>query len=240
MYQNPSARTLSQRDPAMAALMGGIANNGADFGADFGYDTRTDFGNDIAADIAAEFGDEVAQAVTTSLARRAGGGAVENHPVVRQAHHTMRRIQEMQMHTHHRAMLLDPNKYSTIKVEEYELPMHQVITIGTLATFTDLSTTPQTEFKPTALVCNAPIPGFAFIQDIKAANVSASVSNFVTDAYNYNANATRSRIHLPRLLPQTTVSITGQYTGAIPPGVLAGTSSYFTATLYGPSTLAGG
>jgi len=245
MYRNPNSTGLVSRDLAVAALMGGIAHNGADFGSDFGDDYGddygTDFGAEIAAEVAADFGDEVGAAVQAAVARaaspRAGANLARVGTPQMAAWHKM---QSVQRKSASRAALLNPNAGSTVKVENYELPMSEAIVIGTPQAFIGLSTTPQTEFKPEALVCNAPMNGFAFIQDIKAANVSASVSNFLTDAYNYNANATRSRIHLPKLLPQTTVSITGNYTGAIPAGVLAGSASQFCATLYGPSTLAGG
>jgi hypothetical protein len=213
------------------------ADFGDDYGNDFGDDYGSDFGDEVAAEIAAEFGAEAGAAVQTALAARAPAAMTRASTPAIQAFNKMRAVQARSAR---RGMLLDPNKGSTVKVENYELPMSEAIVIGTSQPFTALSTTPQTEFKPNGLVTNAPQPGFAFLQDIKAANVSASVSNFVTDAYNYNANATRSTIHLPKLLPQTTVSITGSYTGAVPPGIFAGTPSFFTATLYGPSTLAGG
>ena len=245
MFRNPNSQALALRDPAMAALVGAIAKNGADFGDEmygdsFGDDMYGDFGDDMAAEVAAEvaadFGDDVGAAVQNALAARPAANLARRGPQAG-AWAAMARSRNKSMQ---RAGLLNPNKGSTVKVEAYELPMSEAIVIGTAQTFTALSTTPQTTFKPNAMVCNAPIPGYAFINDIKAANVSASVSNFITDAYNYNANATRSTIHLPMLQPQTTVSITGNYTGAIPPGVLGGTASFFTATLYGPSTMAGG
>ena len=245
MYKNPNSNVLMHRDLAAAALMGAIARNGADFGADFGDEMYGDFGGefgddmaaDIAAEVAADFGDDVGAAVAQAITARKAAPLTRTNAPQMAAWNKMRAVQRK---SQSRAALLNPNAGSTVKVESYELPMSEAIVIGTALTFMGLSTTPQTKFKPNALVCNAPIPGFAFIQDIKAANVSASVSNFLTDAYNYNANATRSTIHLPTLEPQTTVSITGQYTGAIPPGVLAGTPSQFCATLYGPSNLAGG
>jgi hypothetical protein len=246
MLKNPNSSKLALRDPAMAALMGAIAVNGADFGADGDFgDEMGDFGDEAAAEVAAEmaadYGDEVGAAVQAALTGRGRGrAALARTPANPAAIGAWNKMRAVQARSSARGALLDPNRGSTIKVEEYELPMSEAIVIGTAQTFVGLSTTPQTTFKPEALVCNAPMPGFAFIQDIKAANVSASVSNFLTDAYNYNAQATRSKIALPKLLPQTTVSITGQYTGAIPPGVLAGSASFFTATLYGPSTLAGG
>jgi hypothetical protein len=211
---------------------------GADFGQDFGDDYGDDAAAEVVAQMSAEFGDEVGAAVQAALSA-APTAALAVRPAA-PAMQAWNRMQAVARKSSMRGALLDPNKGSTVKVENYELPMSEAIVIGTAHVFVALSTTPQTEFKPTGLVTNAPQPGYAFIQDIKAANVSASVSNFLTDAFNYNANATRSTIHLPKLLPQTTVSITGNYTGAVPPGILAGTPSFFCATLYGPSTLAGG
>jgi hypothetical protein len=119
--------------------------------------------------------------------------------------------------------------------------LSQAIVIGTaLALMPDLNGTPDTVIKPTRLVTNAPMPGFAFLTDIKASNVSASIGSGVTDAYLFNANSVGTAIHLPKLIPSTRVSVTAAYTGAVPANFLAGAASYFTVSFIGPSTLAGG
>ena len=243
MYQNPNKAILARRDSTTAALMGAIAL-GADFGNDY-YNPSDRFG-DVAAEVAAEFGEEAGQRVHAAMVAAAPGGLAHaphagqhggHHPDMQRAWQHMNRMYERSAE---RSVLLDPNRDSTIKVEHYELPLAEDIIIGTQHIFTALSTNPQTEFKPTSLVMNAPTPMFAFITDIKAANVSAHVSTFATDAYNFSALATRSHVHLPKLLPQNTVSVQGYYSGLTPPGFLGGTTTTFTATFYGPSTMAGG
>src|SRR5271157_1740715 len=239
---NPNMQVLARRDSTTAALMGAIAL-GADFGNEGNFNPSDRFGA-VAAQIAAEFGEEAGQAAHAAMLSAAPLARVPHHGQMGAPHqdamrawHHMNRMYERSAE---RSVLLDPNRDSTIKVEHYELPLAEDITIGTQHIFTALSTNPQTEFKPTSLVTNAPVPMFAFISDIKAANVSAHVSTALTDAYNFNSLATRSHVHLPKLLPQNTVSIQGYYSGLTPPGHLGGISTTFTATFYGPSTMAGG
>ena len=243
MYTNPNKAILARRDSTTAALMGAVAL-GADFGNEY-YNPSDRFG-DVAAEVAAEFGEEAGQRVHAAMTAAAQaplaraphhGQAGMAHPDMHRAWQHMNRMYERSAE---RSVLLDPNRDSTIKVEHYELPLAEDIIIGTQHIFTALSTNPQTEFKPTSLVMNAPCAMFAFITDIKAANVSAHVSTFATDAYNFNSLATRSHVHLPKLLPQNTVSVQGYYSGLTPPGFLGGTTTTFTATFYGPSTMAGG
>jgi hypothetical protein len=252
MLRKAKAEELFLRDPAAAALFGVLP--GADFGADFGEDGMgadfgDEYGEDIGADdvgneIAAEFGDEVGAAVATALKGRVRPPrptSLARTTATPQAVAAWNKGQQVASRTLSRATLLDPNAGSTIKVEQYELPMSQAIVIGTaLGLMPNLTATPDTVIKPKRLVCNAPMPGFVFIQDIKASNVSASISSGVTDAFNYNAMSIGTNVHLPRLTSSTRVSITAAYTGAIPPNVLGGTASFFTATFYGPCTLAGG
>ena len=148
---------------------------------------------------------------------------------------------ERREHSHRRALLLDPNHGSSVKVEQYMFNLSQAITIGSpLAIMPDLNGTPDTVIKPTRMVTSAPMPGFVFITDIKASNVSASIGAGAVDAYVFNANSVGTGLHLPKLIPSTRVTVTGAYTGAIPPNVLGGTASYFTVSFFGPSTLAGG
>ena len=243
MYTNPNKAILARRDSTTAALMGAVAL-GADFGNEY-FNPSDRFG-DVAAEVAAEFGEEAGQRVHAAMTAAAQaplaraphhGQAGMAHPDMHRAWQHMNRMYERSAE---RSVLLDPNRDSTIKVEHYELPLAEDIIIGTQHIFTALSTNPQTEFKPTSLVMNAPCAMFAFITDIKAANVSAHVSTFATDAYNFNSLATRSHVHLPKLLPQNTVSVQGYYSGLTPPGFLGGTTTTFTATFYGPSTMAGG
>ena len=243
MYTNPNKAILARRDSTTAALMGAVAL-GADFGNEY-YNPSDRFG-DVAAEVAAEFGEEAGQRVHAAMtaAAQAPLARAPHHGQAGMAHPDMHRawqhMQRMYERSAERSVLLDPNRDSTIKVEHYELPLAEDIIIGTQHIFTALSTNPQTEFKPTSLVMNAPCAMFAFITDIKAANVSAHVSTFATDAYNFNSLATRSHVHLPKLLPQNTVSVQGYYSGLTPPGFLGGTTTTFTATFYGPSTMAGG
>jgi len=234
----PTAKQLSLRDPAAAALFGVLpgADFGDDYGDDYGDETAGDFGDEVADEVAAEFGDEVGALIRARLRGRAHGRAMVRAPAAPVAAAAWNPGS-----TQNRALLLDPNAHSRVKVEQYELPLSQAIVIGTpLGLMPNLTATPDTVIKPKRLVCNAPCPNFVFISDIKASNVSGSIASGVTDAYNYNAQSVGTNVHLPKLTPSTRVSITAAYSGMVPANMLSGTASYFTATFYGPSTLAGG
>jgi len=144
------------------------------------------------------------------------------------------------LHNFRRSILLDPNRGSRIKVENYELPLSCIFTIGTQNLFLTAEANPLVEFKPMGLVCNVPAPNFVYIYDIKAANVSASISHHTSDAWIYNPSSIRSTLNLPRLLPQNNISIhVLHYDGCTCPcGFILGTQFRFTATFFGPAEMA--
>jgi hypothetical protein len=223
MFKKPNARELAMRDPAKAALFGVIAtaalgSNGSDFGADdYGFgDDEHGFGDDAGDDYGAD---------APSHAALARLGA--HH------HKKMRRGNK-------RRALLDPNEDSTVKVERYVFTLSQAITLGTAVAFTTLTGQPDTMIRPQRVVMNAPGPMFAFIQEIKVANVSVTVGTGLEDAFNYNANGVGQSLDMPTLQPSNKATVLGSYTGALPPGFVGGTSTYFAVSFKGPSTMAGG
>ena len=143
--------------------------------------------------------------------------------------------------TQAREVLLNPNKGSRIKVEEYEYPLSQAIVIGTiLSQMPDLlDHCPQCCFKAVQLICNVPCPSFVFIRDIKASNISASISVGVSDAYAYHARANGPALKLPMLSSYNRLEIDAFYTGYVPIGYQEGMETFFTAVFFGPATLAG-
>lgn len=141
--------------------------------------------------------------------------------------------------TRERELLLNPNRDSEIKVENYEFPLSQAIVIGTAIELDALEACPQCAFKSTHLVCNAPSTNFVFIRDIRASNVGCSISESLSDAYFYHARANQPALCMPTLSQKNRVKIDAFYTGYIPPGYVAGTQTFFSATFFGYATLAG-
>jgi hypothetical protein len=142
--------------------------------------------------------------------------------------------------TKKRESLLYPNKNSRVKVEEYELPLTQALTFGKIEFFfPQLAAMPLTVFKPKEMTCNVPWAGFIFITDVKVANVSASVSNHIVDAYSYNPQSAHRSLHLPTLSERTTISVSGFYQGDVPNECLQGKDFFFCCTFRGYAEMAG-
>jgi hypothetical protein len=233
----PNAQQLAFRDPALAALLLGAVNATAlstnfggdsDFGGEFGDDD--DVGDD---DYGAEFGDD------DDYGAEFGGKPVKVKRPQNQAqlvalwkHHHIKKARSSR-----REMMLEPNKGSAVKVERYTFTLSQAITLGTAVAFTTLTGQPDTSIRPQRLTCNAPAPMFAFLQEIKVANVSVSVGSGLEDAYNYNANGVGQQLDMPTLSPANRATILGSYTGFVPPGFVGGTAVYFSASLKGPASI---
>jgi hypothetical protein len=256
---NPNASILGLRDPAMAALMGGISGDsfGAEFGDDYGddydddddYDEDDEVADDVAAEMAAEFGDDVGAAVRKSFASRvktvAGRVKKFSAPARRQtaittnsaAMRALRKLQAQTRLTNSRIRILEPNKGSSIKVERYSFTISQAITLGVAVAFTTLNGQPDTTVRPQRVTMNAPCPMFAFIQEIKVANVSVSVGAGLEDAFDYSAQGVGQNLDMPTLSPANRATILGQYTGLVPPGYVGGTPTNFCASFKGPASI---
>jgi len=235
----PTASQLSQRDPALAAVMGALP--GSDFGyargrsypqarpmprpmprnrqvADFGYGFGYDYGAEGAPPMAAP-----------PQARHA-------HPeMVRAWHHH----HQLMGHTAARAALLDPNENSLLKIERYSFSLSNLFTLGTPASIVDMTLQPNTKIRPQRVVMNAPAPNFVLLTGLQVANVNAFVGD-TEDAFTYSALAQGVALDLPTLEPANRLTVSGAYTGFIPPGFATGFSYTFIATVQGPSTIAGG
>lgn len=226
-----NSRSLAMRDPALAALMGGISGSdfGADasFGEDFGFGFGDDYGDDDGDDYGADFG-AVARPVVPRPTAAAAMAAWQKH------HAGKARARS-------RVVKLDPNKDSPVKVERYSFSLSQVFALGTTAAFdNNMSGTPDTDFRPQVITTNAPAPGFALISNIKMANVNVTVGPGSEDAYNYSAAAWGKSLDMPTLTPSNRATISGSYTGFVPPGYVLGASFTFGLNFKGPALLAGG
>lgn len=232
----PNASLLAARDPATLAVLGLAASSfgsrfAGEFGADFGDDYGDDYGSDdddLAASIGAEFGDDVGAAVAARVRGRSAG-----NPAALAA---WKRQKAMQAKTQRRASILEPNKGSSVKVERYSFPISQAITIG-VGVAISLQGSPDVNIRPQRVTMNAPIQMFAFVAEIKVANVSVTVGGGFEDAYDYNANGVGQSLDMPTLSPANRASVLGTYTGLIPPGMVIGFASFFTASFKGPASV---
>lgn len=237
MLRAPNASLLAARDPATLAVLGLAASTfgsrfAGEFGADFGDDYGDDYGSDdddLAASIGAEFGDDVGAAVAARVRARRPAA----NPAALQA---WKRQQAMAAKTQRRASILEPNRGSSVKVERYSFAISQAITIG-VGVAISLGGSPDVNIRPQRVTMNAPVHMFAFVADIKVANVSVTVGGGFEDAYDYNSNGVGQSLDMPTLSPANRASVLGSYTGLIPPGMVIGFASFFTASFKGPASV---
>ena len=217
----PNAKKLALRDPAMAILVGALgAEDNADFGAEFG-DDDWGFGDDFEGDD--DYGAEF-------------GAAALSKPTPAKVAAVWQKHSRAVARTGNRNMLLEPNKGSSIKVERYSFSIEQTIVFGT-AVALNMTGQPDTTIRPQTVTMNAPTPMFATISTIKVANVSVTVGPGSEDAYNYNANGWGRSLDMPTLSPANRATVTGAYTGYVPPGFVAATSVSFNASFKGPASI---
>jgi hypothetical protein len=232
------ANQLVGRDAALASVMGAMGNGESDFGAEFAgdlfedefgdeFDDEFDLGDeDDDDDYGAEFAEDYGY-VGGPRKRRSLGAARK----------ALARRWSAMARTRRRNSILEPNKGSSVKVERYTFTLSETITLGTAQAFTTLSGQPDTTIRPQRLTTNAPSPMFAFIQEIKVANVSVSVGSGQEDAFNYNALGVGQMLDMPTLSPANRATILGNYTGFVPPGFVATTQVPFSVSLKGPSSI---
>jgi len=218
-----NSKNLALRDPALALLVGAVS--GADFGAE------DDFGVDFGDDYGYEFGDDWgADAPAPSPA-----GLAASRPSAAQIQAMWSQMKAERSQTQRRAMLLEPNKHSRVKVERYTFAVNQEIAIAT-AEALDMSGAPDVNIRPQRVTVNAPVPGFATISDIKVANVSVGVGGTL-DAYQFNANGVGQTLDMPTLTPANRARVTGNYTGITPTGYTAAAAFLVVASFTGPASI---
>lgn len=216
-----SAKQLAMRDLARAALMGAVADQGANFG----------FGDDYG------FGDDEMGADDPYSADYGFGAPRPRRPAPRRpqgAHPAA------WSNTENRTLLLDPNRNSSVKVQRYSFSLvASNIAIATPSTIASFFNQPSTSVKPQRMVTNAPAPGFWYITMLQVANVNVLVGS-TEDAYTYSALAQNVLLDLPRVDPQNKVTSAGNYSGSTPQGFSAAAAFTPILTLQGPAVLAGG
>jgi hypothetical protein len=233
-------KQLAHRDPAMAILMLGATAATGVHGADFGSEFSAEFGTDFSAEFCADPNEMFAAGEGDDYGAEFGAAAVvaqARKPTAAQALAAYHALTARKQHTSKRAMLLSPNANSTAKVERYSFTVSEEIELGNDSTFTDLSDQPDTTIRPQVVTMNAPTPMFAFVNNIKMANVSITVGSGEEDAYNYNANGWGKSLDMPTLSPSNRATINGRYTGYLPPGFVGGTVVPFSVNFKGPASI---
>jgi hypothetical protein len=253
------ANELAMRDPAAAALFGVI---GSDFGGDAyarsggpeqplyigpepmlftggdatfsgiddssSYDMGfTDIGVDFGADIA--FGADAPPTAIVATAASQHGATPQGRAIIAQH-------MQKQVHRNSRAMLLEPNKYSDLKVERYTFAVNATITaLGTAGALSG-SNSPDVNFRPQRATTNVVSPGMVTFSDVRVANVSFTVGGII-DAWQWNANAVGQHLDIPTLTPANKATFAGSYTGIVP-SPLSGTGTYpFILSFTGPASI---
>lgn len=227
----PTSKQLALRDGALAAVLGIIPGNEGNFGdeSDFGADFGADFGDEMMGEFGADFGDDYG-ADAPAAHPAAAAGPSRSQLMALWKHHAMR-----QSHTARREMLLEPNKYSTTKIERYSFTLNQALVIGTALAFTT-SGNPDYQLRAQRVTMNVPTVGFCTISEIKVANVSVT-SGGADDAFNYNSNGVGQSLDMPTLSPQNKASVIGNYTGLAPAPFAAPNPFLLTITFKGPSNM---
>lgn len=243
------ANELAMRDPALAAIMGVI---GSDFGAEpeqfggegatfAGYNGGPDFGDDAYdaydmgfTDIGAEFGLEPQFGAAPGF--MPVNSMAAQHAATPQGQAIIAQHLQKQQHRNTRALLLEPNKYSDLKVERYTFAVNATITaLGTAGALSG-SNSPDVNFRPQRLTANVVSPGMVTISDGRVANVSFTVGGSI-DAWQWNANAVGNHLDVPTLTPANKATFSGSYTGLVP-SPLSGTGSYlFILSFTGPASI---
>ena len=205
---------------------------GADFGENFGYG-----GFGVDAPMVQAPGGHPAPPVAHE---RPAPPAPHPHELARVWHeHHARQHHEhlMAQHQMHRELLLDPNKYSRLKVERYSFTLLQAFTFGQND---DLNTTlqPACKMRPDRIVTNIPIPFMMEMDTLQVSNVNVLIGSG-EDAYVYNPQAQNVVLQLPTVEPAFRVTLTGYYTGVYPTGYQSGNPFNFRTGLQGWAVLAG-
>jgi hypothetical protein len=249
------ASEIAMRDPALAALMGVM---GSDFGNESSgyaadayevdqFEGEDSFGASGFGEDGDDGDDEMGLESIFGMdapAAPGGHGLPIGHPAHPMYHPNpaVRKILQhhMRRHSHRdqRLALLEPNKYSELKVERYTFSLSALITalgpggIGGLSG----NNSPDVNFRPQRVTSNAVSPAFVLISDARVANVSFTVGGLI-DSWQWNANAVGQSLDVPTLTPANKASFSGQYTGLVPMP-LSGTGAYtFILSFSGPASI---
>lgn len=232
------------RDPALASVMGALP--GSDFGSARtrraaspagrrGTATFGDMGFGFGGDDMGFGAEAMAVAAPAHAAHHAHHAGHSLSPEqMRALHHH----QLMQHHTMNRALLLDPNRYSTLKVQGYSFSLNSPgLLMGTAFPFS-VTLQPNSKIRPKRMVANVPQPLMITLSAVQVANVNVLIGTN-DDAYIYGPNSFGLENEFPTLDTSTRATMTGSYSGYTPTGFATGFPWTFVLTFQGPAALAG-
>jgi hypothetical protein len=230
-----NARQLAMRDPAMAAAVGAIG--GSDFGND-GFGDETYLGGDDMSPFCGDFGNE---GFAGDFGGDFGAAMVPARPTQQQALGAWQAMRTRKVRATQRVAKLDPNMGSDLSVERYSFSLSGNFVLGTAGTFgTDFSGSPDTDFRPQIITANAPAPGFAYLSNLKMANVSVTVGPGEEDLFGISGPSWGRSMDMPTLTPSNRANADGRTTTFVPPGYAPASTYTLALNFKGPSKLAGG
>jgi hypothetical protein len=219
------------RDPALASIMGALP--GSDFGRAGRSMARPQAprarGTAAFGDMGFGFGTDAPLAAPP--VHHAG------HMLSAEQKQALHHHQMMQHHTMNRAMLLDPNRYSTLKVQGYSFSLNQALVIGAVLAF-NVTLQPNSKIRPKRMITNVPSPAMVTLSAVQVANVNVLIGAS-DDAYVYSPNSFGLENEFPTLDTSTRATMTGGYSGFAPVGYAPGFPYLFILTFQGPAALAG-
>lgn len=230
-------RQLALRDPGLAALVG---VTGADFGGDFGDDMGDDFGDDMGGDdFGDEMGDDMGGDFGDDMGEEFGAAPARVNPKAAVA--LWRQRQAIRQRNRRRSLVLNPNRGSCVKLEQYIFPLNPTTNpvFGTAST-TPMTNQPDTTIRPKRVSFSVPSVGVYTVAGIKIANVDISVGGGASfDAFFFNPQSVGMRIDAPTLSPSNRATISGSWSTFVPTGFNPGDSYPLSAIITGPAKMAG-
>lgn len=233
----PNAKQLAMRDPARAALTGALS--GSDFGSE--ADGVLDVGGDYQFGVdpnmspfapGAEFGAPEGWEFGSYYGYGQDAAPAPHPAAVQQI---VQQHMAAQALAKKRGSLLEPNRGSSIKVERYSFALNQTITLAA-AVALSMSAQPTVTIRPQRVFCNAPAANFASLASMNVANVNVFVGGS-TDAIEFANVSVGSILDLPTLSPANKATVTGAYTGFVPPGYAGATAFLFVVSFQGPAQI---
>lgn len=144
----------------------------------------------------------------------------------------------MQRATMERALLLDPNRYSTIKVYGYSFSLTVPLVMGTEKQYFEETLQPNSKIRPKRMVTNVEAPRMIELSSVQVANVNVLIG-MEEDAYIYGPNSFGMYTEFPTLDTSTRATMTGSYSGYTPRDYTKDFPFKFVLTFQGPAALCG-
>lgn len=153
--------------------------------------------------------------------------------VVRKVQQELRRDRRSQ-----RALILEPNRDSELKIERYTFGVNSVIEALGTEQVVQGSNSPDVNFRPQRVTTNIEHPAMVFITDGRVANVSFTVGGYI-DAWMWGPQAVGQELDVPTITPANRAAFNGKYTGRVPKALadLEGKKYEFVLAFTGPASI---